>query len=57
MLQKMEVDAYLIHCESRLAQEHERNVSYLRPTTRAPLIAAVESGLLESHIGMLITKN
>ena len=43
---------YLLHCESRLAEEYDRSASYLKPITRGPLIVAVESGLIEAHVGM-----
>jgi cullin-4 len=45
---------YAAHCERRLAEECARADAYLEPTTRAPLVAAVEAGLIEAHVGRLV---
>jgi len=44
----------VLHCERRLAEEYDRSIAYLELPTRQPLIATVESGLIESHIGQLL---
>lgn len=54
LIQELETSAYLKHCERRLAEEYARCDAYLEPSTKAPLIAAVEGGLVEGHIGQLV---
>ena len=52
--QDLEIAAYLQHCERRLSEEYARCDSYLEASSRAPLIAAVEQGLIEIHVGQLV---
>lgn len=37
-----------------MAEEYSRSITYLELPTRQPLIATVEAGLIESHIGHLL---
>ena len=43
-----------MHCERRLHQEHTRCDAYLEPSSRLPLIASVETGLVEAHVAHLV---
>jgi cullin-4 len=54
LIHELETSAYLEHCERRLAEEYARCDAYLEPSTKAPLIAAVEGGLVEGHVGQLV---
>ena len=54
LIQELETSAYLEHCERRLAEEYARCDAYLETSTKAPLIAAVEGGLVEGHVGQLV---
>lgn len=54
LIQDLDTSAYLEHCERRLAEEYARCDAYLEPSTKSPLIAAVEGGLVEGHVGQLV---
>ena len=51
-----EVAEYLKHVEVRLTDESDRVHHYLEPTTKKPLIATVETQLIEKHTGAIILK-
>eukprot|EP00026_Physarum_polycephalum_P002994 Phypoly_transcript_03003.p1 GENE.Phypoly_transcript_03003~~Phypoly_transcript_03003.p1 ORF type:complete len:794 (-),score=172.71 Phypoly_transcript_03003:221-2440(-) len=51
-----EVAEYLKHVETRLADESDRVHHYLEPTTKKPLIATVETQLIEKHVATIIAK-
>lgn len=54
LMQDLSMPAYLEHCEKRLTEEYSRADDYLQLSTKHPLMAAVESGLLEKHVGILV---
>eukprot|EP01105_Mastigella_eilhardi_P020272 TRINITY_DN4816_c0_g1_i1.p1 TRINITY_DN4816_c0_g1~~TRINITY_DN4816_c0_g1_i1.p1 ORF type:complete len:674 (-),score=194.83 TRINITY_DN4816_c0_g1_i1:731-2578(-) len=54
--QSLDVADYLKYCEDKLADEGERVLHYLFPSTRKPLLAAVQQELLEAHIAAIVAK-
>ncbi|KAJ0410485.1 hypothetical protein ATCC90586_000655 [Pythium insidiosum] len=51
-----DVPQFLLHVEKRLQDENDRVVHYLDPSTRKPLIHAVESQLLRPHATALLER-
>lgn len=50
------VPQFLVHVETRLAEESARVVHYLDSSTRKQLIAVVETQLLKPHVGTLLER-
>jgi cullin-4 len=51
-----DVPAYLLHAETRLAEESERCAACLDAATRKPLLAAAERALIGAHLAPLLDK-
>lgn len=47
---------YLAHAEERLVQEEQRVTHYLEPSTRRPLLTAVENALIAAHADGILQK-
>ncbi|PNH08922.1 Cullin-4 [Tetrabaena socialis] len=56
LMAELDIPAYLRHCETRLSEEFERCSEYLDPSSRRPLIAAVEAQLVGRHTGPLLDR-
>lgn len=56
LMEASDVPHYLAHCESRLQQEQERCLHYLEPSSRRPLLQAVEQQLLAAHTPQILSK-
>ncbi|GLC45097.1 hypothetical protein PLESTB_001467900 [Pleodorina starrii] len=56
LVAELDVPAYLRHCETRLSEEYERSSEYLDPSSRRPLISAVEAQLVGRHTGPLLER-
>ncbi|KAF6264244.1 Cullin-domain-containing protein [Scenedesmus sp. NREL 46B-D3] len=56
LMEASDVPHYLAHCESRLHQEQERCLHYLEPSSRRPLLQAVEQQLLAAHTPQILAK-
>ncbi len=52
----MEMADYLAHAEERLVQEEQRVTHYLEPSTRRPLLTAVENALIAAHADGILQK-
>lgn len=52
--QELELAAYLLHCERRLAEELDRCAAYLGQGLRRPLRDTVDSCLLEAHMAAVL---
>jgi hypothetical protein len=52
----MEIADYLGHAEERLVQEEQRVTHYLEPSTRRPLLTAVENALIAAHAEGILQK-
>eukprot|EP00976_Prorocentrum_cordatum_P068315 1179085-Prorocentrum_minimum.AAC.6 len=55
-MQQTDVPEFLLHCDTRFAEESERCVHYLDTATRKPLIVVVERELLERHTQAVLEK-
>ena len=53
-VQELELAAYLLHCERRLAEELDRCEAYLGLAMRKPLKEIVDSCLLEAHLAAIL---
>jgi hypothetical protein len=53
-LKELELAAYLLHCERRLAEELDRCAAYLGLGLRRPLRDTVDSCLLEAHMAAVL---
>lgn len=56
LLADMEMADYLAHAEERLVQEEQRVTHYLEPSTRRPLLTAVENALIAAHADGILQK-
>mmetsp|Transcript_22578 Transcript_22578/g.27227 ORF Transcript_22578/g.27227 Transcript_22578/m.27227 type:complete len:742 (+) Transcript_22578:315-2540(+) len=56
MMLQTDVSQYLQHVDKRLHEENERCSTYLDPSTRKPLIQAIEKQLLDRHTQTIIEK-
>ncbi|KAG8229663.1 hypothetical protein J437_LFUL008596 [Ladona fulva] len=56
MMQETDVPEYLAHVDARLAEENERLLHYLDPTTKWPLVHTVERQLLSEHLSSILQK-
>eukprot|EP00210_Caulerpa_lentillifera_P001604 g1542.t1 len=50
-----DVPAYLLYCEKRLAEEHDRSEHYLDRSTQRPLLQCVEEQLLCARMDTILT--
>ncbi|XP_059613495.1 cullin-4A [Phlebotomus argentipes] len=56
MMQELDVPEYLQHADKRLAEENERLLHYLDPSTKPQLIYTVEKQLLSEHLTGILQK-
>lgn len=56
MMATCDVPEYLLYAERRLREEGQRCERYLAPNTRRPLIAIVETELLEGHMARCVLR-
>ncbi|XP_071441003.1 cullin-4A [Hetaerina americana] len=56
LMQETDVPEYLAHVDGRIAEENERLLHYLDPTTKWPLIHTVEKQLLSEHLTSILQK-
>ncbi len=54
VLQELELAAYLLHCERRLAEEFDRCEAYLGRAMRKPLKDIIDHCLLEARISSIL---
>lgn len=53
-LQELDLAAYLVHCERRLAEEYDRCEAYLGLSLRRPLKSILDQCLLEAHMSSIL---
>lgn len=56
LMQELEVSDYLTHVDRRIAEENQRIVHYLDPSTKHQLIHTVEKQLLKEHVTQILAK-
>lgn len=56
LVQQLDPADFLLHAQTRLAEEQERVVHYLDHSTRTPLVRVVETELLAKHTQQLLEK-
>ncbi|KAL4853220.1 Cullin-4 [Chlorella vulgaris] len=54
LINELDLAAYLVHCERRLAEEYDRCEAYLGLSLRRPLKSILDQCLLEAHMSSIL---